>query len=109
MRILAIRGENIASLQKFAIDFTGEPLRSAGVFAITGPTGAGKSTIFDTLCLALFVKAPRLEGTADGGLEAGAFGVLQNSDAKNLIRHGYSTCFAEAEYVGVDGCAYRAR
>ncbi len=109
MRILAIRGENIASLQKFAIDFTGEPLRSAGVFAITGPTGAGKSTIFDTLCLALFVKAPRLEGTADGGLEAGAFGVLQNSDAKNLIRRGCSTCFAEAEYVGVDGCAYRAR
>lgn len=109
MRILAIRGENIASLQKFAIDFTSEPLRSAGVFAITGPTGAGKSTIFDTLCLALFVKAPRLEGTAEGGLEAGAFGVLQNSDAKNLIRRGCSTCFAEVEYVGVDGRAYRAR
>lgn len=109
MRILAIRGENIASLQKFAIDFTREPLRSAGVFAITGPTGAGKSTIFDTLCLALFVKAPRLEGSSEGGLDSGTFGLLQNGDAKNLIRRGCSTCFAEAEYVGVDGRAYRAR
>ena len=45
MRILAIRLKNLASLAgEQVIDFTAEPLASAGLFAITGPTGAGKST-----------------------------------------------------------------
>lgn len=36
MKILAIRGKNLASLEKaFEIDFTAEPLKSAGIFAIT--------------------------------------------------------------------------
>ena len=44
MRVLAIRGRNLASLEgEFSIDFTEEPLASAGIFAISGPTGAGKS------------------------------------------------------------------
>ena len=52
MRILAIRGENLASLEApFDIDFTAEPLESAGIFAITGPTGAGKSTLVKQLRL----------------------------------------------------------
>ena len=62
MKILAIRGENIASLEgAFEIDFTQEPLSSAGIFAISGPTGAGKSTLLDTMCLALFGCTPRTE------------------------------------------------
>ena len=41
MKILAIRGRNLASLEgDFEIDFTAEPLLSAGIFAISGPTGA---------------------------------------------------------------------
>ena len=40
MKILAIRGKNLASLSsEFAVDFQTEPLASAGLFAITGPTG----------------------------------------------------------------------
>nr|WP_255542803.1 AAA family ATPase [Azospirillum sp. INR13] len=59
--ILAVRGANLTSLDgPFAIDFDREPLRRAGLFAITGPTGAGKSTILDALCLALFDSMPRL-------------------------------------------------
>ena len=55
MKIVAIRGKNLASLEgEFVIDFTVEPLCSAGIFAITGSTGAGKSTLLDALCLALF-------------------------------------------------------
>ena len=55
MRVLAIRGRNLASLEgEFSIDFTEEPLASAGIFAISGPTGAGKSTLLDAMCLALF-------------------------------------------------------
>ena len=42
MRILALRGQNLASLAgAFALDFERPPLRDAGLFAITGPTGAG--------------------------------------------------------------------
>ena len=53
MRVLAIRGRNLASLEgEFSIDFTEEPLASAGIFAISGPTGAGKSTLLDAMCLA---------------------------------------------------------
>ena len=52
MKILAIRGKNLASLEgEFAVDFTSEPLVSAGLFAITGPTGDGKSKLLDALCL----------------------------------------------------------
>ena len=50
MRVLAIRGRNLASLEgEFSIDFTEEPLASAGIFAISGPTGAGKSTLLRVL------------------------------------------------------------
>ncbi|MCP3426224.1 AAA family ATPase [Rothia sp. AR01] len=34
------------------IDF--EPLNEAGLFLLTGPTGAGKSTVFDAVCFALY-------------------------------------------------------
>ncbi|MBZ0117514.1 MAG: AAA family ATPase, partial [Sandaracinaceae bacterium] len=63
MRVLAIRGENLASLEgPFAIELDADPIASAGVFAIVGPTGAGKSTLLDAMCLALFDTAPRVAG-----------------------------------------------
>jgi DNA repair exonuclease SbcCD ATPase subunit len=63
MRILAIRGENLASLSDFfEVDFEAEPIQSSGIFAITGPTGAGKTTILDAICLALFDRLPRMDG-----------------------------------------------
>ena len=46
MKIIAIRLKNLTSIEgSVEIDFTMEPLSSAGIFAISGPTGAGKSTI----------------------------------------------------------------
>ena len=60
MKILAIRLKNLTSIEGMVeVDFTAEPLHSAGIFAISGPTGAGKSTLLDALCLALYDKAPR--------------------------------------------------
>ena len=70
MKILAIRINNLASLEgDTVIDFTEEPLKSAGIFAITGHTGAGKSTILDALCLALYGKTPRYIQAKEMGID----------------------------------------
>ncbi|MGL5144738.1 MAG: AAA family ATPase, partial [Acinetobacter junii] len=68
MKILSIRLKNLASLAgEHFIDFESEPLAHAGLIAIIGKTGAGKSTILDAMCLALFNQIPRLKGS-DGKL-----------------------------------------
>ena len=112
MRILAIRGRNLASLAgEFALDFTAEPLASAGLFAITGATGAGKSTLLDALCLALYERTPRLaranarsESVPDVGEHA-----VGTGDARNLLRRGAAEGWAEVDFLGSDGVAYRSR
>ncbi|MGM0581185.1 MAG: AAA family ATPase [Bacteroidota bacterium] len=61
MKILKIKYKNINSLKgKDEIDFTKQPFTSGSLFAITGPTGSGKSTILDIISLALFNQIPRL-------------------------------------------------
>ena len=46
MKILAIRLKNLTSIEgAVEVDFAMEPLNSAGIFAISGATGAGKSTL----------------------------------------------------------------
>lgn len=112
MRIEAIRGRNIASLEgNFAIDFTAEPLRSAGIFAIAGPTGAGKSTLLDTLCLALFGRTPRCDVARENNVKLRDVNddVLLQSDPRFLLRRGTASGYAEADFVAVNGFRYRAR
>ncbi len=61
MRILTIHLQNLNSLAgRWRIDLTGPEYGTTGIFAITGPTGAGKSTILDGICLALYGRTPRL-------------------------------------------------
>jgi len=45
---------------EWEIDLTDPAYTSNGIFAITGPTGAGKTTILDAICLALYGQTPRL-------------------------------------------------
>lgn len=110
MRILAIRLKNLASLVgEQVIDFTAEPLASAGLFAITGPTGAGKSTILDALCLALFGSTPRLDGVSPLNKVPDVEAEIGGGDERNLLRRGCGSGYAEVDFVGVDGHRYRAR
>ena len=70
MRILQIRLQNLNSLVgEWEIDLTHPAYGADGIFAITGPTGAGKSTILDALCLALYGRTPRLDSVNKGANE----------------------------------------
>lgn len=111
MKILAIRGKNLASLAgEFEVDFQAEPLASAGLFAITGPTGAGKSTLLDALCLALFERTPRLTRvTGRGEIPDVGEHATTAADPRTLLRRGCAEGFAEVDYVGREGVAWRAR
>lgn len=70
MRILQVRFKNLNSLVgEWEIDLTHPAFSSDGIFAITGPTGAGKSTILDAICLALYGRTPRLNKVTKSGNE----------------------------------------
>lgn len=85
MKILGLRFANLNSLEgEWEIDFSAPEYLSDGIFAITGPTGAGKSTILDALCLALYGQTPRL-------------GRITRSANEIMSRHAGS-CFAEATF-----------
>ncbi|MDX1602193.1 MAG: SbcC/MukB-like Walker B domain-containing protein [Salinimicrobium sediminis] len=63
MKILKIEFQNINSLKgTHEIDFSKAPFTVSSLFAITGPTGSGKSTILDVIALALFNRVPRMPG-----------------------------------------------
>ena len=94
MKILSLEFENLNSLKgRWKLDFTQSPFAENGLFAITGPTGAGKTTILDAICLALFHRTPRLRSIAKGTNE--------------LMTRGTGECFAEIEFE-VKGKTYRS-
>lgn len=90
MRILSLSFENINNLKgKQSISFESEPLRSAGIFAIVGPTGSGKSSILDVITLALFNRIPRFKG----GISS-----TKIIDLGSIVTHHTSNAFAEISY-----------
>jgi exonuclease SbcC len=71
-------------LGEWEIDFTRPEFADAGIFAITGKTGAGKSSILDAISLALYGKTPRVEKITS-----------ENNDV--MTRHT-SDCYAEITF-----------
>lgn len=106
---------NITSIEgEHTLDFTTEPLRSAGLFAITGDTGAGKSSILDAICLALYNKAPRLEEVQklnDESLEPAGLDEKRPKphDTRTFLRRGASEGYAIVRFQASDGQCYEAQ
>ena len=90
MKILKLRFQNLNSLYgEWEIDFTAAEIQDSGLFAITGPTGGGKSTILDAICLALYGQTPRLDSI--------------NASSNELMSKHTGECYAELEYqIGQD-------
>lgn len=82
MQINRIILQNLHSIRDLVeIDFTKSPLSDAGLFAIVGDTGAGKTTILDAITLALYGD------------------VCRKSDAKDTLSHGAKEGLAECEFT----------
>ena len=86
MKLKKLIIHNIASIKDEVIDFSAEPLCSSDVFLITGKTGAGKSTILDAICLALYDNTPRFSSSNMEGKEK-----IGESKAKHKLRIKYNT------------------
>ena len=93
MRIEHIRLHNLNSLVgTWEIDLTAPAYRDDNLYAITGPTGAGKTTILDAICLALYGRTPRLARI--------------NKNTNDIMSRHTGTCFAEAT-IAVHDRRYR--
>ena len=69
MRIHTIRLANLNALAgEWEIDLD-HPAYADNIYALTGPTGAGKTTILDAISLALYGRTPRLERIGKAGNE----------------------------------------
>ncbi len=99
MKILAISLKNLASFAgEVTVDFRTAPLCHAGVFAIIGPTGAGKSTILDALCLALYGNTPRANEGNKAKIAVDDESALFADDPRHLMRRGASDAFAKVTF-----------
>lgn len=93
MKILSLKFNNLNSLKgNWHIDFTDDAFVRDGIFAIIGQTGAGKTTILDAICLAIYGETPRIN---------------QISTTQNeLMSLGAGECGAQVE-LQISGKMYR--
>ncbi|WP_394211334.1 AAA family ATPase [Psychrobacter piscatorii] len=95
MRLIELRLKNLNSLKgEWHIDFANTAFTNEGIFAITGQTGAGKTTILDAICLALYGETPRINSISKSSNE-----VMTRQTAE---------CFAEV-VIDLNGEQYRCR
>lgn len=100
MKILSLHFENINSLAgEWTIRFDDPAFVRNRLFAISGPTGSGKTSVLDAISLALYGKTPRQENVAD----------KKNVDvgAELVMTAGTGNSFSEVEFES-SGLRYKA-
>ncbi len=90
MKIHELRFMNLNSLVgEWSIDFSHPAYLANGIFAITGPTGAGKTTILDAICLSLYGRTPRLNRV--------------NKSGNEIMSRQTGQCYAELSFATGEG------
>ncbi|MBP5556327.1 MAG: AAA family ATPase [Bacteroidales bacterium] len=108
MKLILLKIKNIASIEEAEIRFDEGLLASTSRFLICGDMGTGKSTILDSICLALYNNTPRLSQAPDDKRNYGYDNVTAK-DPRNLLRHGTNEGSVELDFEGSDGKHYTAR
>lgn len=108
MKLQVLTIHNIASIENAVINFEAEPLATSEVFLITGKTGAGKSTILDAICLALYANTPRLKNTNMEGESTDGKKEVKINDPRQLMRRNTGEAFVKLTFTGSNGIHYEA-
>lgn len=101
MNIKKIEIKNLASFEgEHIIDFSVEPLKSTGLFAIIGKSVTGKKDILDAICIALYGKPFHLKQTEDTN--------EQNNNYANLLYRGCQDGYCKVTFSLDNGSTYEA-
>ena len=109
MKLQKLKIHNIASIEDATIDFEAQPLAGSEVFLITGITGSGKSTILDSICLALYDNTPRLKNSEMQGKTPDADDDVPVGDVRQIMRRNTVEASVELNFIGNNGIAYCAK
>lgn len=116
MELEILEIHNIASIEDAFLDFSSAPLADEPLFLICGETGAGKSTILDAVCLALYNETPRffsseaekIEDRVTAGPPDKDVQVIRTDDPRQFLRRGTGEGHVRLVFTGSDGTRYTA-
>lgn len=119
MKFLKLEILNLASLDRGegeVIYFEEGALGESTIFSIVGPTGSGKSTILDAICLALYNRAPRYPRKKNERDRIEIYGDADNdesnrlapTDGRNILSRGKKIGYSKLTFLANNGDVYRA-